>query len=108
MTRKASRVHSIAGQTPWYQNTGMVTRCSFPAVIGSVARWRDVEEPMLFQRKGGRPMPDLNPQPLPAGHEIVVKVPASILFDAEAFHRTQRSVIAHLRTRKRVKQLDAR
>jgi hypothetical protein len=41
-------------------------------------------------------MPDLNPQPLPPGHEIVVKLPASILFDVEAFHRAQRSVLTRL------------
>jgi len=41
-------------------------------------------------------MAGINPQPLPPRPEIVVKVPANILFDVEGFHRAQRSVLTRL------------
>ena len=40
-------------------------------------------------------MADLNPQPLPP-RAIGVAIPASIVYDLEAFQKVQRSVLGHL------------
>lgn len=39
-------------------------------------------------------MAELNPQPLPPGRHITVRMPAEALFDLEAFQRVQASVLA--------------
>jgi hypothetical protein len=55
-----------------------------------------VSQGAIFDRESkGIDMADveLNPQPLPPGRAIRVHVPASVMFDLEAFQRAQASVL---------------